>query len=123
MIVIYNFFTLCKYLINNTIGSMNIETIFFENKKEAVKEAKKVAAEKPQTEAKKETTATQQPKEEGGEVDYYQKISEVKTLEELLALKPSMPKDDLDLEIAYSDKKRELESNPSGELFKGTELP
>jgi hypothetical protein len=34
MIVIYNFFTLCKYLINNTIGSMNIETIFFENKKD-----------------------------------------------------------------------------------------
>jgi len=34
MIVIYNFFTLCKFLINNTIGSMNIETIYFENKKD-----------------------------------------------------------------------------------------
>jgi hypothetical protein len=34
MIVIYDFFTLCKYLINNTIVSMNIKTIFFENKKD-----------------------------------------------------------------------------------------
>lgn len=34
MIVIYNFFTLCKYLINNSIGSMNIEYIEFENKKD-----------------------------------------------------------------------------------------
>jgi hypothetical protein len=97
-----------------------------DNKKEAVKEAKKAAAEKAQPEAKKETTSVEKTKSETTEkeVDYYTKVNQAKTTEELLALYPSLPKDDLDLEIAYSDKKRELaNASEDGGLFKKSQLP
>jgi recombination protein RecT len=99
------------------------------DKKEAVKEAKKAAAEKVQPEAKKETPVENVKVHEaevvtGKEIDFYDAINKCKTTDELLKLKEAMPKDDLDLEIAYSDKKRELASaSEDGSLFKGSQLP
>lgn len=94
-----------------------------ENKKEAVKEAKKSAATqtKPQAEEQKEETKVEET-QPASEIDYYAKVNEAKTLEELQAFYPNMPKDDLDLEIAYSDKKRELSATPSGDLFEAKEM-
>jgi len=88
------------------------------NKKEAVKEAKQ-AASKPTTEAQPEPkaqTKTEEVKKLTSE-ELQPKIEACKTLEELMSLKPFMPNDDLDLEIAFSDKKRELTSKPASELF------
>ena len=88
------------------------------NKKEAVKEAKQNAS-KPVAEAQPETkeeVKAEEVKKLSSE-ELQPKIQACKTLEELMALKPFMPNDDLDLEIAFSDKKRELASKPAGELF------
>ena len=88
------------------------------NKKEAVKEAKQAAAKtatEKQPEAKEEVAENSVQKLSSREL--YPKIEACTTLEELMALKPLMPNDDLDLEIVFSDKKREFASKPTGELF------
>ncbi len=80
------------------------------NKKLLVKKAKTI-------DDKLANTVIDVTKTSTSEIDYYTKINNAKTIDELLALKPLMPQDDLDLEIAYSDKKRELNTNTEGELF------
>lgn len=85
------------------------------DKKESVRKAKNEVAEKlSQTIDVTETSTS--------EIDFVTKINDAKSLEELLAIKTNMPKDDLDLEILFSDKKRELSANPSSDLFDSKNL-
>lgn len=91
------------------------------DKKEAVKTAKAEATTK--TEAKKVEVPEPLKVEAISHEDLQKRISESKSLEELLALHTSMPKDDLDLEILYSDKKREFSLKPEGELFTKNQMP
>lgn len=88
-----------------------------ENKKEAVKKAKQEAAEKEKLGVKAENLVTKSEETVTAEIDFYDAVSKCTTTEQLLLLRKSMPEDDLDLEIAYSDKKRELAANPEGGLF------
>jgi recombination protein RecT len=87
------------------------------DKKEAIKE-KKAAAAKATENPKTETIVPADAIEDAviDDTDFFEKVTASTTLPELEALRTLMPKDDLDLEIAYSDKKRELSAKPT-ELF------
>lgn len=84
-----------------------------EDKKAAVKAAKDAV--KPKVDEKPVTASEPSTNEE--EKDMYVRISDCKTQEELTALSKQMPSDDFDLALAVDTKKRELASNPNGELF------
>lgn len=83
-----------------------------EDKKAAVKAAKDAAAKVEEQPVTVSETSTNEE-----EKDMYVRISECKTQEELTALSKEMPSDDFDLAIAVDTKKRELASNPNGQLF------
>lgn len=101
--------------------TLDIEPEYIDNqepsKEEKVADKKEVMKASRKPVAEKETPSTTLPEAKPEEVatddrDIYSKISDCKTQEELTALRPEIPDDDLDLEVAYSDKKREITAAP-----------
>lgn len=106
-----------EYVDNNETKEQKVE-----DKKEALRAAKNKVENTANTtntqeRISKQTSTNQEEK------DLYTLISECKTQEELTELSKKFPSNDLDLLVAYDDKKRELGSNPNSGLFEAKEMP